>query len=108
MHHLDIGLHEAVGKAAQRCLKDIESFKEIFGRVMERHGSDSEVDQGVRACVHCMGAIPRGMYNWAFECGRYFGSKGLEVQEAGEVELLPRLKPETTVLDVDAVAEGEA
>ncbi|KDR82150.1 hypothetical protein GALMADRAFT_222029 [Galerina marginata CBS 339.88] len=40
-----------------------------------------EVDQRVKICINAIAQATRGIDDWCFECGRYFGRKGLEIQK---------------------------
>jgi Delta6-protoilludene synthase len=49
----------------------------------------SKVDEELEEYVLGMANWPRGHDCWSFESGRYFGNKGLEIQESRCVPLLP-------------------
>ena len=50
-----------------------------------------EIDEQVAEYINCgLARWPRANYWWTFECGRYFGSKGLEYQKSRYVPLLPK------------------
>ncbi|KAK6980733.1 terpene cyclase [Favolaschia claudopus] len=56
-----------------------------------------EIDEHVRDYIWSMGIWPRSNDSWSFECGRYFGSKGLEIQRTRYVPLLPKVGRDMTL-----------
>ena len=51
-----------------------------------------DVDRRVEIYINGLAQWVRGYDDWAFESGRYFGNKGLEVQKTRIVSLLPSSK----------------
>ena len=49
----------------------------------------SEVDAALEEYVDLLGNWTRGNAAWHFECQRYFGNKGLDVQQKRWVPLMP-------------------
>jgi len=58
-------------------MKDIASFSEAFDPLVSEY-------------VWGMGQRVKGYLEWAFESGRYFGSKSLEIKSTRIVELSPK------------------
>ncbi|KAF8641803.1 hypothetical protein AX16_009784 [Volvariella volvacea WC 439] len=52
-------------------------------------GSET-LDREVQQYLECLANWPRANDCWNFECGRYFGKKGLQVRQTRWVELLPK------------------
>ena len=50
-----------------------------------------EVDKVLEEYIDLLGNFVRGDYCYHYECKRYFGDKGLTVQENGWVLLLPKV-----------------
>ncbi|KAI0052312.1 terpenoid synthase [Auriscalpium vulgare] len=75
----------------------------------------AELDAQVADYVEGLAHGVRGLDNWCFESGRYFGSKGLEVQKHRTVGLLPKVVQHEIatpmmalpVSDLDKMEEGE-
>ena len=53
------------------------------------------MDWQVQQYVQGMANWPRGNYCWNFESGRYFGSKGMEIQKTRMVPLYRKVVPLT-------------
>ena len=73
-------IEERYNNAAKKFLedmKDIPSFSETLDHLVSEY-------------VWGMGNWVKGFLEWAFESGRYFGSKGLEIKSSRIVELSPR------------------
>ena len=52
-----------------------------------------ELDRQVQQYIYGLANFPRGNDCWNFESGRYFGSKGREIQKTRVVPLLPKVSP---------------
>lgn len=52
-----------------------------------------EMDRQVQQYVYGLANWPRCNDCWNFESGRYFGSKGLEIQKSRVVPLYPKVSP---------------
>ncbi|KAG6905986.1 hypothetical protein DXG01_016457, partial [Tephrocybe rancida] len=52
-----------------------------------------EIDRQMEQYLYGMANWPRCNDSWNFESGRYFGSKGREIQKTRRVPLLPKLTP---------------
>ena len=50
-----------------------------------------EVDEALKEYVDLLGNMTRANYCWHFECKRYFGDMGLEVQKGRYVSVLPKV-----------------
>lgn len=55
------------------------------------------VDEQLKGYIHGMANWPRSNDCWIFESGRYFGSKGLEIQKSRCVPLLPKVVSDPTL-----------
>ncbi|KAG6917178.1 hypothetical protein DXG01_003614 [Tephrocybe rancida] len=53
----------------------------------------SKIDRQMKQYLYGLANWPRCNDSWNFESGRYFGSKGREVQKTRRVPLLPKLAP---------------
>ena len=51
----------------------------------------ADIDRQVQEYVNGIGKWTRAIDCWEFECGRYFGDKGLEIQQTRKVQLLPKV-----------------
>ncbi|EJD00099.1 terpenoid synthase [Fomitiporia mediterranea MF3/22] len=88
MHELHTGLDDAM----EWILKYHRELETKFLDGLKRVPSwSSEIDLHVQQYVHGLANWPRGNDCWCFESGRYFGSKGLEVQRTRRVPLLPKI-----------------
>jgi hypothetical protein len=86
MHHLKLDLGEAM-KWAAKYHDEIKS--KIFICLSTLPSFGPEVDKEVHVLIsHVAHAIGAHVL-WSFECKRYFGEKGLEVQRTRVVEMLP-------------------
>jgi hypothetical protein len=56
-----------------------------------------EVDKQLEEYILHLANWPRCNDCWNFESGRYFGTKGLEIQKSRYVPLLPKVLPEPTL-----------
>ena len=89
MHQHGLTLPEAMEWAA----KYHEQVEEKFlDRVKSVPSWGKDIDEQVAAYIEHLAGWPRGNDCWSFESGRYFGSKGLEVQKTRRVALLPKRK----------------
>jgi hypothetical protein len=55
------------------------------------------MDHQLREYIAGMAIWPRSADCWNFEGGRYFGSKGLEIQKTRRVPLLPKVNVDCTL-----------
>lgn len=55
------------------------------------------VDKQLEEYIVAIAMWPRTNDCWNFESGRYFGSKGLEIQKTRYVPLLPKVKGDPTL-----------
>ncbi|EIW84717.1 terpenoid synthase [Coniophora puteana RWD-64-598 SS2] len=72
------GLHMDAQRAFQEKMKSLPSW-------------GPEIDRAVGEYVEGMAVWTRGHNQWSYECGRYFGSRGLEIQQTEVVPLLPKV-----------------
>ena len=90
MHQFDLDLHGAVEWAESYHAKVATKFLDGLKRIPS-WGRD--IDQQVHEYVQGLANWPRSNVCWNFEGGRYFGSKGQELQRTREVVLLPKAVP---------------
>lgn len=55
------------------------------------------VDRELQEYVLALAIFPRANDCWSFESGRYFGTKGLQVQKTRYVPLLPKVRTDPTL-----------
>ena len=68
-----------------------EEIKKQFLDAMKRVPTwGKDIDEQISVYIDHLAGWPRGHDCWSFESGRYFGSKGLEVQKTRYVRLLPK------------------
>jgi len=60
--------------------------------VMQVPSFGDEVDRDVSEYIFHLANWVQGNTCCSYECGRYFGDKGLEVRRTGVVALLPKVK----------------
>ncbi|EJD08331.1 terpenoid synthase [Fomitiporia mediterranea MF3/22] len=92
MHELNVGLDAAMQWVLNFHRETEAKFLDAVKRVPS---FGPEIDRQVKHCVNGLANWPRGSDCWNFESGRYFGSKGLEVQKSREVALLPKVEKPT-------------
>ena len=51
-----------------------------------------QVDKDLKEYLNNLGRVVRGNVEWSFQCRRYFGNHGLEVQRTRLVPLKPKVK----------------
>ncbi|RPD81425.1 terpenoid synthase [Lentinus tigrinus ALCF2SS1-7] len=87
MHQFNMSLDSAINWVANHH-KEVEMR---FLDALERVPSwGPAVDKQVAVYIDQLGTWPRSNYCWAFESGRYFGSKGREYQKTRLVPMLPK------------------
>jgi Delta6-protoilludene synthase len=87
MHHLSLSLPDAVAWVAAYH-EEIEI--KFFDRLKDVPLWGKEIDDQIAEYIEHIAGWPRCNDSWNFECGRYFGSKGLEIQKTRFVPLLPK------------------
>ena len=69
--------------------KEIQAkFMDIYKNNIPKFGE--LVDMELAQYVDNLGNAVRGNVEWCYECERYFGKKGKEIQKTGWVTLLPK------------------
>ena len=89
MHQYNLPLPDAMEWVVKYRSKIETNFLEGLKRIPS-WGKD--VDDQMAVYIEHLAGWPRGNECWSFESGRYFGSKGLEVQKTRRVKLLPKRK----------------
>ena len=51
---------------------------------------DEPLNSQVKEYCNSLGNVVRANIEWAFESGRYFGDRGLEIKEKGWMDLMPK------------------
>ena len=88
MHQFGIDLHGAFDWVAKRH----EELETEFLNLMRSVPSwGPEADAEIFQYIEHIGNWPRGNDCWSFECERYFGDKGKEIQATRRVLLLPKV-----------------
>ncbi|KAI0089631.1 isoprenoid synthase domain-containing protein [Irpex rosettiformis] len=87
MHQFNLTLPEAMNWASERHKKFQDQFLDGL-RNVPAWGKD--IDDQIAVYIEHLGGWPRANYCWHFESGRYFGSKGLEIQKTRYVPLYPK------------------
>jgi hypothetical protein len=88
MHERGCDVQEAMQWAA-KYHKEVEArFLENMNRLPSFYPS---VDADLHEYLFQLANWPRGNDCWSFESGRYFGSKGLDVQKTRKVPLLAKV-----------------
>lgn len=88
MHQYDTDIHGAMEWIANCHQQLLEKFLEMFEDLPEW---TPEVDIQVARYVDGLGNWVRANDSWSFESQRYFGTKGLEIQETRVVTLFPKV-----------------
>ena len=87
MIQLGYTLHEALIWVADYHKVLEERF---FATIEQLPTFGPNVDPQVQRFIHAMAMWVRANDCWSFESGRYFGSKGLEIQRTRVVPILPK------------------
>jgi hypothetical protein len=88
MHQFNIGLKDAM----EWVVNYHEEVEAKFLDGLKRLPSfGSKVDEQLEEYILGLANWPRCNDCWNFESGRYFGNKGLEIQESRYVPLLPKV-----------------
>ena len=88
MHQHGTDIHGAMEWIASCHQQLLEKFLEMFEDLPQW---TPEVDIQVARYVDGLGNWVRANDSWSFESQRYFGTKGLEIQETRVVALLPKV-----------------
>ncbi|OSX64651.1 hypothetical protein POSPLADRAFT_1133971 [Postia placenta MAD-698-R-SB12] len=101
MHQFNIDLEAAMAWVASYH-KDVEN--KFLDGMKELPSFGPVVDKELEEYILALAIWPRTNDCWAFESGRYFGSKGLQVQKTRYVPLLPKVKTDPTLKQEQAVS----
>ncbi|KAJ7290616.1 terpenoid synthase [Mycena rebaudengoi] len=96
MHSLNLDLQAALEWILLLHESLAKKFLSAFTQVP--HYSEPELDRQVTEYIHGLGNWVRANEAWSFECERYFGARGKEIQVTRGVELLPRICPAKTAV----------
>ncbi|KAJ7654615.1 isoprenoid synthase domain-containing protein [Mycena polygramma] len=88
MHRFNIDLHDAM---AVVCDHHTELEGKFLAAMKTVASFGSEVDEELQEYIQHLAGWPRSNDCWNFEGGRYFGSKGLEIQKTRCVPLMPKI-----------------
>ncbi|PCH36903.1 terpenoid synthase [Wolfiporia cocos MD-104 SS10] len=88
MHQFGFGLQEAMEWATKLHTEIKTKFLDGLKRVPS---FGPTVDKSLEEYIQGLALWPRCNVCWNFESGRYFGSKGLEIQKSRHVPLLPKV-----------------
>ncbi|KAF9806349.1 hypothetical protein IEO21_08705 [Rhodonia placenta] len=94
MHQFNIDLEAAMTWVASYH-KDVEN--KFLDGMKELPSFGPVVDKELEEYILALAIWPRTNDCWNFESGRYFGSKGLQVQKTRYVPLLPKVKTDPTL-----------
>lgn len=94
MHRFNINLEAAMAWVASYH-KDVEN--KFLDGMKELPSFGPVVDKELEEYILALAIWPRTNDCWNFESGRYFGSKGLQVQRTRYVPLLPKVKTDPTL-----------
>ncbi|KAI0695236.1 isoprenoid synthase domain-containing protein [Cytidiella melzeri] len=100
MHQFDLPLPEAMKWVVKYHEETEAKFLDGLKRVPSW---GKEVDDQVAVYIEHLANWPRCNDCWNFESGRYFGSKGLEIQKSRHVPLLPKRKQATDLHKEDVI-----
>lgn len=64
----------------------------FLSRIKELPSWGPEMDLNVRKYIENIGYLVRGTDAWSYESGRYWGTKGMEIQETRLVTLFPEVE----------------
>ncbi|KAF7339113.1 Terpene cyclase [Mycena venus] len=94
MRQLEIDL-----PAAMKWLHDyhLQVEAKFFEALRDLPSFGPEVDHQLGQYLYAIAIWPRGADCWNFEGGRYFGSKGLEIQKTRCVPMLPKVDVDSTL-----------
>jgi hypothetical protein len=82
-------LQEAINSMSEQFATANNQFLKL---IKEVPSFGPALDAQVREYLDGIGNWTRGVDTWEYECGRYFGDKGREVQRTRKVKLLPKAK----------------
>jgi hypothetical protein len=94
MHQFNTDLD---GAMAWVCQYHKEVERKFLEGLMRVPSFGSEIDEHLEEYIFNLANWPRASDSWNFESGRYFGNKGLEIQETRYVPLLPKVKSDPTL-----------
>ncbi|EJD04763.1 terpenoid synthase [Fomitiporia mediterranea MF3/22] len=90
MHEFSTDLEGAINKVVQLHAQTVKEFLDGLKKVPSW---GPEIDCQVQQYLYGLANWVRANDCWTFECGRYFGNKGLEIQNKRVVQLLPKVAP---------------
>ncbi|EJD04757.1 terpenoid synthase [Fomitiporia mediterranea MF3/22] len=90
MHEFNIDLESAISKVVQLHAQTVKDFLDGLKKLPSWGPT---IDSQVQTYLHRVASWVRANDCWTFECGRYFGNKGLEIQKTRVVQLLPKIAP---------------
>jgi len=94
MHHNKTDIQGAMDWVYQYHKEVQAEFMDIYENKIPKFGEP--VDTELAQYVDGIGNWVRANVEWSYECGRYFGKKGKEIQKTRWVTLLPK-KPSEEV-----------
>lgn len=80
-------LQEAIGCVSEQLIVAKDRFLKL---IKEVPSFGCALDPQVRGYLDGFGNFARGVDCWEFECARYFGEKGRDIQKSRQVTLLPK------------------
>lgn len=86
MHEQQISIQEAMDWLGGYCDEIIEGF---LADLLAIPSWGPDLDRRVAVCVNGLGQWVRGMDDWHFESGRYFGSDGPVIKQTRITTLRP-------------------
>ena len=93
MRHAGLNLEDTIRFLAERDA-DLEmqylEYHREFCAFLDGLGGPDETYFALRRYVDHMGYVRRGVWSWSFECGRYFGDRGLLYAKTQTAPLIPR------------------
>jgi len=89
MNELKLDVQGAMNWIECYALRILDSFLENVGKLPSW---DENIDRRVKIYVDGLCQWIRGNNDWTFECGRYFGDRGLEIKQTRVMNLLPTSK----------------
>ena len=98
MHQFNLPLADAINWAASYHKEIVAKFLDTLKSVPSW---GKAIDDQVSVYIEHLAGWPRSNDCWTFEGGRYFGSKGLEIQQSRRVPLLTKRVPITRLCKED-------